>query len=166
MNGSRGSRAEESVVADELQMPNNQSKNEGNDDQVFWAYSMIAAAEYKLPDPPQDQPGWLAMTQSVFNQFLNRYNKEVTDGNCGGGLRWQVSNPCGVTRTDADSVALSDLPMAQWLDVQKHRFEWRALPTRRKTSSVHAKRNVRALCGESVRLDVRAPPAARRWHSK
>jgi hypothetical protein len=86
-----------------IQMPGNQSKNEGNDDQVFWAFSMIAAAEYKLPDPPADQPGWLAMTQSVFNQFLNRYNKEVEDGNCGGGLRWQVSNASGVMKTNADS---------------------------------------------------------------
>jgi 3-methylcrotonyl-CoA carboxylase beta subunit len=71
-------------------MPSNQSKNEGNDDQVFWAFSMIAAAEYKLPDPPADQPGWLGMTQSVFNQFVTRYNKEVADGNCGGGMRWQI----------------------------------------------------------------------------
>jgi hypothetical protein len=88
-------------------MPGNQSKNEGNDDQVFWAFSMIAAAEYKLPDPPADQPGWLAMTQSVFNQFLNRYNKEVADGNCGGGLRWQVRNTRGVIRTNANSVPRS-----------------------------------------------------------
>jgi 3-methylcrotonyl-CoA carboxylase beta subunit len=71
-------------------LPANQSKNEGNDDQVFWAFSMIAAAEYKLPDPPADQPGWLAMTQSVFNQFVGRYQKEVADGNCGGGMRWQI----------------------------------------------------------------------------
>ncbi|KAL5120813.1 hypothetical protein ACEQ8H_001294 [Pleosporales sp. CAS-2024a] len=71
-------------------MPANQSKNEGNDDQVFWAFSMIAAAEYKLPDPPPDQPGWLAITQSVFNQFLSRFEKEVSDGNCGGGMRWQI----------------------------------------------------------------------------
>ncbi|RYN19637.1 Mannan endo-1,6-alpha-mannosidase [Alternaria arborescens] len=71
-------------------MPSNQSKNEGNDDQVFWAFSMIAAAEYKLKDPPSDQPGWLAMTQSVFNQFVGRYQKEVSDGTCGGGMRWQI----------------------------------------------------------------------------
>jgi 3-methylcrotonyl-CoA carboxylase beta subunit len=71
-------------------MPSNQSKNEGNDDQVFWAFSMIAAAEYKLPDPPPDQPGWLAMTQSVFNQFVTRYSKEVAAGTCGGGMRWQI----------------------------------------------------------------------------
>ncbi|KAH8725482.1 carboxyl transferase domain-containing protein [Phaeosphaeriaceae sp. PMI808] len=70
--------------------PSNQSKNEGNDDQVFWAFSMMAAAEYKLPDPPADQPGWLAITQSVFNQFVTRYSKEVSDGTCGGGLRWQI----------------------------------------------------------------------------
>ncbi|KAH9861372.1 hypothetical protein J1614_011118 [Plenodomus biglobosus] len=71
-------------------MPSNQSKNEGNDDQVFWAFSMIAAAEYKLPDPPAGQPGWLAMTQSVFNQFVTRYSKEVAEGTCGGGMRWQI----------------------------------------------------------------------------
>jgi 3-methylcrotonyl-CoA carboxylase beta subunit len=71
-------------------MPANQSKNEGNDDQVFWAFSMIAAAEYGLPDPPSDKPGWLAMTQSVFNQFVGRFNKEIADGNCGGGMRWQI----------------------------------------------------------------------------
>jgi 3-methylcrotonyl-CoA carboxylase beta subunit len=51
---------------------------------------MMAAAEYKLPDPPPDQPGYLAMTQSVFNQFVTRYMKEEAEGNCGGGLRWQV----------------------------------------------------------------------------
>lgn len=71
-------------------MPANQSKNEGNDDQVFWAYSMIQAAEYKFPDPPSDKPGWLAMTQSVFNQFVKRFNKEVDDNLCGGGMRWQI----------------------------------------------------------------------------
>lgn len=71
-------------------MPQNQSKNEGNDDQVFWAYTMIAAAEYNFPPPPDDQPGYLAMTQSVFNQFVKRYQKEVEDGICGGGMRWQI----------------------------------------------------------------------------
>lgn len=71
-------------------MPNNQSKNEGNDDQVFWAFTMMAAAEYNFPAPPDDKPGWLAMVQSVFNQFVKRYQKEVDDGNCGGGMRWQI----------------------------------------------------------------------------
>jgi 3-methylcrotonyl-CoA carboxylase beta subunit len=81
-------------------MPSNQSKNEGNDDQVYWAFSMMSAAEYKLPDPPSDQPGWLAMTQSVFNQFVARYAKEEVDGNCGGGLRWQVRTlPKGRSKT-------------------------------------------------------------------
>lgn len=30
------------------------------------------------------------MTQSVFNQFVKRYQKEVDDGNCKGGMRWQI----------------------------------------------------------------------------
>jgi predicted alpha-1,6-mannanase (GH76 family) len=71
-------------------MPTNQSKNEGNDDQVFWAYTMMSAAEYNFPAPPDDKPGWLAMVQSVFNQFVTRYTKEVEDGNCKGGMRWQI----------------------------------------------------------------------------
>ena len=71
-------------------MPNNQSKNEGNDDQVFWAFTMMSAAEYNFPAPPDDKPGWLAMVQSVFNQFVKRYTKEVQDGNCKGGMRWQI----------------------------------------------------------------------------
>lgn len=71
-------------------MPQNQSKNEGNDDQVFWAFTLMSAAEYNFPAPPDDKPGYLAMVQSVFNQFVKRYTKEVADGNCGGGMRWQI----------------------------------------------------------------------------
>lgn len=81
--------------------------SEGNDDQVctsssriqylvfstnpctrpVWAFSMMSAAEYNLPIPPADKPDWLAMAQSVFNQFVTRYEKEVADNLCGGGLR-------------------------------------------------------------------------------
>lgn len=51
---------------------------------------MMSAAEYNFPAPPDDKPGWLAMVQSVFNQFVKRYNKEVEEGNCKGGMRWQI----------------------------------------------------------------------------
>jgi hypothetical protein len=51
---------------------------------------MMSAAEYNFPAPPDDKPDWLAITQSVFNQFTQRFEKEVRDGNCGGGMRWQM----------------------------------------------------------------------------
>jgi hypothetical protein len=67
-------------------MPPNQTKSEGNDDQVFWAFTSMTAAEYGFPDPPDDQPQWLALTQGVFNIQARRWNMET----CGGGLRWQI----------------------------------------------------------------------------
>lgn len=71
---------------DIFKMPSNQSKDEGNDDQIFWALSMMTAAELKFPDPPAGTPGWLAMAQSVFNQLNARWDTQY----CKGGLRWQI----------------------------------------------------------------------------
>lgn len=58
----------------------------GNDDQGFWGMSALRAAEVGYPDPPADQPQWLALAQGVFNQLASRWEPEL----CGGGLRWQV----------------------------------------------------------------------------
>ena len=41
-------------------MPANQTRTEGNDDQVFWGFAAMTASEYKFPNPPADQPQWLA----------------------------------------------------------------------------------------------------------
>ena len=71
-------------------MPQNQTKAMGNDDQGFWGTTAMMAAENVFPNPPSDQPQWLAAAQAVFNEFVGRWDQEVTDGNCGGGLRWQV----------------------------------------------------------------------------
>lgn len=67
-------------------MPPNQTLTEGNDDQGFWGMAVMSAAEYKFPDPPSDQPGWLALAQAVFNTQAARWEPE----NCNGGLRWQI----------------------------------------------------------------------------
>lgn len=45
----------------------------------------MSAAELKFPDPPADQPQWLALAQAVFNVQAPKI-----DGVCGGGLRWQA----------------------------------------------------------------------------
>ncbi|KAI1973868.1 hypothetical protein LOZ53_003214 [Ophidiomyces ophidiicola] len=67
-------------------MPPNQSRTLGNDDQSFWGMSAMAAAERNFPNPPSDQPQWLALAQGVFNSQAVRWDTET----CNGGLKWQI----------------------------------------------------------------------------
>ena len=67
-------------------MPPNQTKTEGNDDQGFWALAAMTAAEQKFPNPPADQPQWLALAQAVFNSQALRWDTT----SCAGGLKWQI----------------------------------------------------------------------------
>ncbi|CAK1363819.1 Mannan endo-1,6-alpha-mannosidase DCW1 [Cercospora beticola] len=67
-------------------MPPNQSKSLGNDDQAFWGIAAMSAAEYNFPNPPEDQPQWLALAQAVFNSQAVRWDTNA----CGGGLKWQI----------------------------------------------------------------------------
>lgn len=68
-------------------MPPNHTASLGNDDQGFWGMSAMLAAENKFPNPPDDQPQWLALAQAVFN---TQAHPDRHDDTCGGGLRWQV----------------------------------------------------------------------------
>jgi mannan endo-1,6-alpha-mannosidase len=67
--------------------PLNVTASLGNDDQGFWGMSAMLAAENKFPNPPDDQPQWLALAQAVFHTQADptRHDKE-----CNGGLRWQI----------------------------------------------------------------------------
>ena len=67
-------------------MPMNQSRSLGNDDQGFWALTVMTAAEYGFPDPPADGPQWLALAQAVFNSQAARWDTAT----CNGGLKWQI----------------------------------------------------------------------------
>ncbi|SMQ45687.1 unnamed protein product [Zymoseptoria tritici ST99CH_3D7] len=67
-------------------MEPNHTKSLGNDDQAFWALTAMTAAEVNFPNPPEDQPQWLALAQGVFNTQYPRWNTET----CGGGLKWQI----------------------------------------------------------------------------
>ncbi|GMM30185.1 putative mannan endo-1,6-alpha-mannosidase [Martiniozyma asiatica (nom. inval.)] len=67
-------------------IPSNQSTTEGNDDQGFWGLASMEAAERNFTNPPSDEPGWVALTQAVYNTMLARWDDE----SCGGGLRWQI----------------------------------------------------------------------------
>ncbi|KAI1273441.1 glycoside hydrolase family 76 protein [Xylaria sp. FL0933] len=68
-------------------MPPNVTASLGNDDQGFWGMSAMQAAEEKFPDPPEDQPQWLALAQAVWN---TQAAPDRHDATCGGGLRWQI----------------------------------------------------------------------------
>ncbi|KAF2454587.1 glycoside hydrolase [Lineolata rhizophorae] len=67
-------------------MPTNQTRTLGNDDQAFWGMAALSAAEVKYPNPPEDQPQWLALAQAVFNTQAVRWDNQT----CGGGLKWQI----------------------------------------------------------------------------
>lgn len=67
-------------------MPANQSRTLGNDDQAFWALSVMSAAEVWYPNPPDNEPQWLELAQAVFNTQVPRWDEKT----CGGGLKWQV----------------------------------------------------------------------------
>ncbi|KAI1168958.1 glycoside hydrolase family 76 protein [Nemania serpens] len=74
------------VGDDKDYMPTNQTRTLGNDDQGFWAMAAMSAAENNFPNPPPDQPQWLALAQAAFNEYVDRWDPDT----CGGGLRWQV----------------------------------------------------------------------------
>ncbi|KAJ8124747.1 hypothetical protein O1611_g8893 [Lasiodiplodia mahajangana] len=74
------------VGDDKDYMPTNQTRTLGNDDQGFWAMAAMSAAENNFPNPPADQPQWLALAQAVFNEYVGRWDTET----CNGGLRWQI----------------------------------------------------------------------------
>jgi mannan endo-1,6-alpha-mannosidase len=67
-------------------MPINQTKDEGNDDQVFWAFAAMSAAELNFPHQQEGYPSYTAMAQAVFNLQAGRWDPQ----DCGGGLRWQI----------------------------------------------------------------------------
>jgi len=67
-------------------MPQNQTKDEGNDDQIYWAFAVMSAAEYKFPNPPATSPQWIALAEGVMNSQIARWENST----CNGGLRWQI----------------------------------------------------------------------------
>ncbi|KAK3714488.1 hydrolase 76 protein [Vermiconidia calcicola] len=73
-------------------MPSNQTANIGNDDQSTWALASMTAAENGFPEPPSDSgiDSWLQLAQNVFDNQVARWQREIEDKTCGGGLRWQI----------------------------------------------------------------------------
>jgi len=55
----------------------------GNDDQAFWVFAAMAAAEYNFPDPPFPSPPWWVVARNAWNDYATRWNTTT----CAGGLK-------------------------------------------------------------------------------
>ncbi|KAK7748616.1 hypothetical protein SLS53_000637 [Cytospora paraplurivora] len=61
--------------------------DEGNDDQAFWGFAILSAAERNFPQMPDSKlPSWLQVAENTFNSMVSRWNVSA----CGGGLLWQI----------------------------------------------------------------------------
>lgn len=69
--------------------------DEGNDDQAFWGFAVMSAAERNFPQPDASVPAWLDLSANLWNSMASRWNTS----SCGGGLAWQIfpSNPNGMS---------------------------------------------------------------------
>ncbi|KAK0714876.1 mannan endo-1,6-alpha-mannosidase DCW1-like protein [Lasiosphaeris hirsuta] len=67
---------------------------EGNDDQAFWGFGVMSAAERNFPQPDTSAPGWLELSENLWNSLASRWNTTA----CAGGLLWQIfaDNPNGL----------------------------------------------------------------------
>jgi mannan endo-1,6-alpha-mannosidase len=74
-------------------MPPTEAGQEGNDDQLFWAFASLSALESSFPSLPSPNPSYLSLSTAVFTDLVNRWDSTT----CNGGLHWQIlpSNPNG-----------------------------------------------------------------------
>ncbi|KAI9754383.1 MAG: hypothetical protein M4579_004721 [Chaenotheca gracillima] len=63
-----------------------QQFDEGNDDQAFWGFSVMSAAEQNYTPPPRGTPSWLQLVTNLWNTQVPRWDTTK----CGGGLKWQI----------------------------------------------------------------------------
>jgi mannan endo-1,6-alpha-mannosidase len=78
----------------DLMIPKYQGQ-EGNDDQAFWTFNMLTAAERNLPQVEDASvPSWIQVAENAWNSLSGRWNMSA----CGGGLLWQIfpENPNGL----------------------------------------------------------------------
>ncbi|KAI0516720.1 mannan endo-1,6-alpha-mannosidase DCW1-like protein [Xylaria bambusicola] len=75
--------------------------SEGNDDQAFWAFTILEAAERNWPQPDDSLPPWITVAENIWNTMISRWDETT----CGGGLHWQIfdGNPNGIDYKNAVS---------------------------------------------------------------
>lgn len=61
--------------------------DEGNDDQAFWTFTVLSAAERNFPQSNDTSlPSWLQVAENSWNTMTARWNTSA----CGGGILWQI----------------------------------------------------------------------------
>jgi len=103
----------------------------GNDDQAFWVFVAMAAAEYGFPLPPAPAPGWHVIAQNAWNDYVYRWNTQT----CGGGLKCAYHQEKVGTRALIQRRAIS--PRKRWLLLQKLDLEWCLLPDLSSSCSIY-----------------------------
>jgi mannan endo-1,6-alpha-mannosidase len=63
-----------------------QMSDEGNDDQAFWGFSVMSAAEQDYPQPTIGNYSWIQLVENLWNTQVRRWDTET----CNGGLKWQI----------------------------------------------------------------------------
>jgi mannan endo-1,6-alpha-mannosidase len=69
----------------DFMMPNHKG-DEGNDDQAFWGFAAMSAAEKGFPQPTTGKSSWVQLVENLWNTQVNRWDL----GSCNGGLKWQI----------------------------------------------------------------------------
>lgn len=69
----------------DLMVPRHEG-DEGNDDQAFWTFTILEAAERNFPQPDDSIPPWLDIAVNAWNTMAARWDT----ASCGGGLYWQI----------------------------------------------------------------------------
>lgn len=69
--------------------------SEGNDDQAFWTFAILSAAERNFPQTSNTSiPSYIQIAENAWNSIAARWNTSA----CGGGVLWQIfaDNPNGL----------------------------------------------------------------------
>jgi mannan endo-1,6-alpha-mannosidase len=61
-------------------------KDEGNDDQAFWGFATMSAAEKDYQQPTIGNYSWVELTENLWNTQVRRWDTT----SCNGGLKWQI----------------------------------------------------------------------------
>jgi mannan endo-1,6-alpha-mannosidase len=64
-----------------------ESFDTGNDDQGFWLFVAMAAAEYSFPQLPAPHLSWFQIAQNGWEDYVSRWNNT----GCAGGLKWHFN---------------------------------------------------------------------------
>lgn len=124
----------------------------GNDDQAFWVFVAMSAAEYGFPAPPAPAPAWLTVVENAWNDYYNRWQTTGVQ-NCGGGLKCMRLSKSRTT--ESLTVHRAILSLECWIHLQECYFQWSIFPNFCSTRTLHRQSNLRGLGQQGVDLVFR-----------